>query len=206
MPIITDLFYLPPLEYFVAICGQDEILLDWDEKFQKQTFRNRAQIPLTNKIETLSIPVCGGSSRSVYGDVNIDNSQKWRSVHLRGFQSAYGKAPFFEFYFPYLESIFKENRTNLASLNLELLTVCLKLLQLKIKVKIGFDKNLSLKTPDIRGLIHPKENFTDRSIYIPYPYTQLFGVDFVPNLSIVDLLFCAGPESREILEKSHKND
>jgi hypothetical protein len=59
---------------------------------------------------------------------------------------------------------------------------------------------------DIRGQIHPKEDFGLRNILNPRKYTQLFGSEFVPNLSIIDLLFCAGPESREILAKSQKND
>lgn len=206
MPIITDLYYLPPLEYFVAILDQTEIRVDVKEKFQKQTYRNRAYIRLTNKIETLSIPVLSGSSRMDFVEVEIDYTQKWKNVHLRGFQSAYGKAPFYEYYFPYIAEVYRKNLTNLVSLNLELLTVCLKLLQIKIPVKVGIPEKSRGDSTDIRGMINPKEDFAFKNIYRAYPYPQVFGVDFVPNLSVLDLLFCVGPDSKEILYHSKIND
>ncbi|ERM83085.1 hypothetical protein P872_06320 [Rhodonellum psychrophilum GCM71 = DSM 17998] len=206
MPIITDLLYLPPIEYFVAIQGHQEIWLDSKERYQKQTFRNRTQIRLANKVENISLPVIGGNKKVNFAEVEIDYNQKWKNIHLRGIQSAYGKAPFYEFYFPYIEDVFAKNLTKLSELNLELLTVCLKLLKLEVSVKymeiIGEQPNVT----DMRGIIHPKEGFEARNILMPTQYSQLFGSEFVPNLSIIDLLFCAGPESKEILTKSQKND
>jgi len=206
MPIITDLFYLPPIEYFVAIQDHKEIWLDAQDRYQKQTFRNRAQIRLANKIENLSLPVIGGSKKVDYTEVEIDYNQKWKNTHLRGIQSAYGKAPFYEFYFPYIEIVFAKNLTKLSDLNLELLTVCLKLLKLDIPIKCLEMKGGGQNIIDIRGQIRPKEGFGLRNILKPRKYTQLFGSEFVPNLSIIDLLFCAGPDSREILAMSQKND
>lgn len=206
MPIITDLLYLPPIEYFVAIQGHHEIWLDPRDRYQKQTFRNRAQIRLANKVENISLPVMGGNKKVNFLDVEIDYNQKWKNIHLRGIQSAYGKAPFYEFYFPYLEHVYAKNLTKLSAINLELLTVCLKLLKMEVSVKyleVAIDNR---NVADIRGKIHTKEGFQHRNILKPIQYSQLFGSEFVPNLSIIDLLFCAGPESREILAKSQKND
>jgi hypothetical protein len=202
--ITTDLFYLPPIEYFVAIHDFEEIQVVKDN-YQKQTYRNRARVLLANKVEVLSVPVIGSNSKQEYTDVKIDYSQKWKNVHLRGIQSAYGKAPFFEFFFPYLDKVYSKNLTFLFDLNMELLTVCLKLLQMKIKVKMVSDIGLNLDTTDIRGLIAAKEGFTKRDIMTPGIYPQMFGLDFVPNLSIMDLLFCMGPESKEVLTLSKKN-
>ncbi|SMD45958.1 WbqC-like protein family protein [Aquiflexum balticum DSM 16537] len=206
MPIITDLFYLPPIEYFVSILGHKEIIVDGTENYQKQTYRNRARILLTNKVEILSIPVFGGSKERAYKEIKIDYGQKWKNVHLRGIQSAYGKAPFFEFFFPYLEEIYNKNLTFLFDHNFELLTVCLKLLQLDTKVSIGFGQGNISDYVDKRGTINTKEEFTARSIMTGYEYSQMFGVNFVPNLSVLDLLFCQGTESKEILVRSKKND
>jgi hypothetical protein len=205
MPILTELFYLPPLEYFVLINDNRELYIDGTENYQKQTYRNRARILLANKVDTLSIPVLGGNKKQLYREIKIDYSQKWKNIHLRGIQSAYGKAPFFEYFFPYLEDVYAKDLTFLLDLNLELLTVCLKLLQSNTNIKVlseGFDTENYL---DSRGIINAKTDFDSRDIMTAYPYDQMFGVNFVPNLSVLDLLFCKGPESKDVLNQSKKN-
>lgn len=203
--IITDLFYLPPIEFFVAIQDFDEIKIDPSEKFQKQTYRNRAHILLANKMDILSVPVLGSSKKQCYREVKIDYSQKWKNVHLRGIRSGYGKAPFFEYFYPYFDRIFEKNLTFLFDMNLELLTVCLKLLRLKVSLKLEQNIGKVPESADIRGMVRTKAGFADRDFMTPSIYPQLFGLDFVPNLSILDLLFCMGPESMEVLIQSKKN-
>jgi hypothetical protein len=196
---------LPPIEYFVSVLGFEEIHIDQTERFQKQTYRNRAQVLLANKVDVLSVPVIGSSKKQFYKDVQIDYSQKWKNVHLRGIQSAYGKAPFFEYFYPYFDQVFDKNLTFLLDMNLELLTVCLKLLKLKVRLDLEMSNHFNLESVDSRGIIHTKEGFSHRDIMASYPYPQMFGLDFVPNLSIIDLLFCMGPESKEVLMQSKKN-
>ncbi|SNS51654.1 WbqC-like protein family protein [Belliella buryatensis] len=206
MAIITELFYLPPIEYFAAIWDEDVIYLDLEENYQKQTYRNRTQVQLANKTETLSVPVIGGNKKIRTSQIKIDHDQKWLNVHLRGIQSAYGKAPYFEYYFPYFEKVYTKKFDLLADMNLDLLTVCLKMLQSKISVQKLDQCMPNGGNKDIRGLINAKKSYQERSIYKAIPYQQLFGLDFVPNLSIIDLLFCMGPESKSILTQSQKND
>lgn len=203
--IIIDLFYLPPIEFFVAIQDCEQIIIDPEERFQKQTFRNRSHILLANKMDVLSVPVIGSSKKQLYKEVKIDYSQKWKNVHLRGIQSGYGKAPFFEYFYPYFDHIFEKNLTFLVDMNLELLTVCLKLLRMKSKLSLDPKVDFSPESVDIRGIIHAKEGFAQRDIMTPAIYPQMFGLDFVPNLSILDLLFCMGPESGEVILRSKKN-
>ncbi len=205
MAILTELFYLPSLEYFTAIADHQVILLDAEENFQKQTYRNRTRILLANKVETLIVPVKGGNKKVKYCDVEIEYDQKWLNVHLRGMQSAYGKSPFFEFYFPYLEQVFEEKPQSLFDLNKRLLTVCLKMLQWDIQIVSNPISDDYVGLRDVRGIFEAKQRFDTRQFYQPKVYNQLFGVDFVPNLSIVDLLFCMGPEAGSVLKKSEKN-
>jgi hypothetical protein len=204
MAIVTELFYLPSLEYFTSIINHEEILLDDEERYQKQTYRNRTKILMANKIGDLSVPVLGGNKKTLYRDVKIDYSQKWKNVHLRGMISAYGKSPFFEYFFPYLDNIYQKNLLFLFDLNFELLTVCLRLLQLNVKLTVCSNNIQIEPKEDIRGVLDAKQCFSKRSIYTPQPYLQLFGLDFAPNLSVVDLLFCEGRNAKNILIASQK--
>ncbi len=202
--VAVDLHFLPCLEFFSAIIQAEEILISPSELYQRQSYLNRTRIRLANKIETLSVPIQGRRPRVPLSRVKVDYSQNWQKIHLRGIQSAYGKAPFYEFYFPYLEPIYLKEHTSLWGLNYEMLTICLKLLKYSGKVTVC--RNLDEKEfdLDLRGQISPSGTFLERNHYDPVPYTQLFGLDFEPNLSVIDILFCTGPEAKKLLLRSIK--
>ncbi|WP_268035925.1 WbqC family protein [Algoriphagus sp. PAP.12] len=202
--VASDLFYLPNLEFFVSILDADQILLNPNAPYQRKSYFNRTQILLSNKVETLSVPITGRRPRVPLKYIQIDYQQKWLQNHLRGLQSAYGKAPFFEFFFPEIEAIYKQEFPSLWEFNLKLLTICLKFLQLPVKLEVVEDWEGKKPEKDFRGIISPSEPFEDRGIYEPFAYTQLFGLDFEPNLSILDLLFCEGPTAKRVLMKSLK--
>lgn len=172
--------------------------------YQRQSFLNRTRILLANKVEALSIPIQGRRPRIPMREVKIDYGQKWQAIHLRGIQSAYGKAPFFEYFFPYFQPILERQHSNLWDLNLQLLTICLKLLRRPVKITVLENKETIGEKVDLRGQIVPKGAFYNRSYYQATPYPQLFGLDFEPNLSILDLLFCVGPEAEKVLKQSLK--
>lgn len=200
----VDPHFLPSLEFFAAIADAEEILFFPKDRYQRQSYLNRTRIRLANKVETLSIPIQGRRPRLSMDQIKIDHTQNWQAVHLRGLQSGYGKAPFFEFYFPYFEGIFESAEENLWNFNLSLLTMCLKLLRWPAILTMFDGEVIPSDVRDIRGQIIPGRPFSDRIYYEPVSYTQLFGLDFEPNLSIVDLLFCVGPESDQILKESIK--
>jgi hypothetical protein len=202
--VAVDLHYLPSLEFFAAIANAEEILIFPKDTYQRQSYLNRTRIRLANKVETLSVPIQGRRPRLPMDQVRIDYSQKWEYIHLRGIQSAYGKAPFFEFYHPYFEVVFSAQEESLWKLNFSLLTICLKLLRWSVRLTEFQNKELDDDILDIRGTIVPGMPYSDRNFYSPIPYTQLFGLDFEPNLSILDLLFCKGPEADRILRNSIK--
>ena len=204
--IAVDLHYLPTLEWFSTIIDAEEILLFPKDQYQRQSYFNRTRILLANKVETLSIPIQGRRPRLPLDQIKIDNSQKWQAVHLRGIQSAYGKAPFFEFFFPYFQPVLENQPESLWEFNSRLLTICLKLLQWPVKVSEGDTSMLSLEIEDQRGQIMPSRPFSERNFYQPIAYPQLFGLDFEPNLSILDLLFCMGPEAGNVLKSSAKKE
>ena len=198
------MFYLPPLEFFVAIKDFDTLRIEAHENYQKQSYRNRAHVQLANKVGTLSIPVIRSNSRMKYTEVKIDDSQAWRKIHLRGIKSGYGKAPYFEYLYPELEKVYQQKINGLYEFNKRLLTICLKFLGLTVKMEETPEYRQYTDEKDLRGVIQSRQPYSDRSIYAPYPYTQLFGVNFAPNLSVIDLLFCEGPRSTFILSRSKK--
>lgn len=202
--LAIDLHYLPCLELFAAISEAEELLISPLDPYQRQSFLNRTRIRLANKVETLSIPIVGRRPKVSLNQVRLDYSQNWQSRHLRSIQSAYGKAPFFEYFFPDIQEIIESNAECLWDLNLRLMTICLKLLRLPVKVTVLTEGEIPPEVMDIRGLIVPGRPFSDRKFYYPLPYSQLFGLNFEPNLSILDLLFCTGPEALQILRDSSK--
>ena len=203
-PVLIELQYLPNLEYFIILMKSGRVNIEANENFIKQTYRNRCYIRSVNKIEIMSIPVKKGQMQ--IKDVKIDYRQGWLKDHWRTITSAYGKSPFFEYYRDGFETILLGKETFLFDLNWKLLTKCLEYLGLEKDIKFTDNYEFNLKSPvlDLRSLILPKISYGDRGIYTAHAYNQIFGKDFAGNLSIIDLLFCEGPQALSILNKSIK--
>jgi hypothetical protein len=206
MDLLIDLHYLPCLEYFVQLLKAETIYLEAQENFQKQSYRNRCTILTSNKIDTLSVPVLKSNSKIPIKEVQIDYSQPWQKVHWRAIRSAYGKAPYYEYYSEYFEKIYDKKPQFLWDLNLEILTVCLKLLKIEKELLFTSEYNKEAgihvkETIDMRSLLHPKKQGEMSGI----KYTQVFGRDFVTNLSVIDLIFNEGPNGKAVLKLSADN-
>ena len=195
-----DLQYLPSLEYFCTLLQHDEIVIEAHEYFEKQSYRNRCIIQTTNKIDTLTVPVQNGNKKVLIRDLKIDYSQDWTRRHWGAIHSGYGKSPFFEYYSEYFKKILDKKPDFLFDLNLELLTICLKLLRLEKNIIFTENYEKTVKN-DFRGQIHPKRSFEDNEVYESVVYRQNFGNEFEPNLSIIDLLFCQGNQSLSVLKE-----
>ncbi len=203
--VLIELQYLPSLEFFCRILNEESIQLEAHEHFIKQTYRNRCYILGANGPLMLNIPVIKGRSNTPIRELQIDNRQNWQAIHWKSIASAYGNAPFFEFFSPEFKIAFEKQEKYLWDFNERMLTLCLRLLSfnhLKITYSTSYQKENETGLTDLRSVIHPKKSFEDNSFYRPVPYIQVFGKKFVPNLSIIDLIFCQGPEARRILNES----
>lgn len=203
MKLLIEPHYLGSIEYFCLIKRHSTVLLEINDHFQKQSYRNRAYILGSNKILSLHVPL-NYTNKTTLKDVRIDHSQRWVKDHWGAIYSSYGKAPFFEFFANDFKTIWEVKHEFLLDLNVKMLMLCLKLMDLKIKFEFTDSYVMSPPEEDIdyRNHIHPKIEFTDRNIYQQRIYSQLFGNRFVPNLSIVDLIMCEGPQAGSILTSS----
>jgi hypothetical protein len=98
------------------------------------------------------------------------------------------------------KDVWNARHERLVDLNNGMLKLCLRLLKWQKDV-VQTDIPADI---DLGNLISTKKPFSERTFYQPFPYRQNFGNGFVPNLSILDLLLCHGPESSQILAKSVK--
>ena len=198
--LIIEPHYLGNLEYFALLTQYDHVCLEINDPFQKKNFRNRCYILGANKIQSLIVPLRYSSGMQVK-DVTIDYSQRWVKDHWGALYSAYGKAPYFDYFAEIFLEIWDKKPTHLVDLSIAFLELILKLLQLDIKLICT--KNYSnFYENDFRNFILPNKPVADRKIYNPVVYTQLFGDTFVPNLSIMDLIMCEGTRAVQILMAS----
>ena len=197
--IILSTAYLPPIEYLAYISDAMEIFIEKEENYHKQTYRNRCYILSINGPQCLSVPVYSGSlHKTIVKDIRIDYSKRWQQVHLRAIRSSYGSSPFFQYYFEDFESIIKGNYEFLLDLNMNLLELVLKILRLK--KKILYTENF---IPELNDIMDHRYSITPKmySGYISKEYLQVFREDtgYVPELSIIDLIFNTGPDSEKYL-------
>lgn len=199
--VVIELHHLPCFDYFAFFLQYDTIRLEVCENFPKQTYRNRCYVLAANKVDILTVPVKDSRKKIQIKDIQIDYNQSWIKRHWGCLQSAYGKSPYFEYYYRDLEIIYSRKPTFLFDLNIELLTLCLKKLGIKksIEYTLSYSPTVESTQFDARSLVSDRKVRESPLFFSSTPYYQTFGNDFVPNLSIIDLLFNKGPEARQVL-------
>ena len=194
MILLTELHYHPSIQYFQQVLKADEILIEAHENYVKQSYRNRCQVLTSQGVIALTVPVKGGNKKTLITELEIDYEQKWVNAHWRTIKSAYGNSPYFEFYADYFEAIYKKQPRFLFELNREFLGLYFKFLKITKPLRLTerYEEKYDEQVLDLRSQIHPKkapDNLTIKS------YNQVFGKQFAPDLSILDLLFNQGPEA-----------
>ena len=196
--------YLPSISFFSAIADCSVVVVEKYEHYEKQSFRNRCLIKGPHRIETLIVPVTAKHGKALMGEVRIDYQQKWLNNHWRTIQTGYGNAPYFEYYASDLHEILFKKNVFLYDLNLEIMTLCLQWLKLKVVLEeTGFyEKEAPAGVTDLRGAINPKKEDGCNRFYKSIEYQQVFGSKFVPNLSLIDLIFNQGPGALSVVKGS----
>jgi hypothetical protein len=207
---LIELHFLPSIAYFATLSRFESICIEKHEHYEKQTYRNRCHINTSQGLQKLVVPLKhmpGEKGKTIITNIKIDYTQKWLNHHWRAIESAYRKAPYFEHYAPELHKTLFKKHLFLYDLNLELLTICLGWLGLNPTVKetVAYERSPSPGILDMRNLIHTKKPHTFGNLFKPAPYQQVFGKTFVMNLSLIDLVFCEGPNARVLILASSRD-
>ena len=198
--------YLAPIEYYTKLLAYDRVFIEQHDHYMKETYRNRCRICGPSGVITLTVPVVKPETpKAEIKDIRISDHGNWRHLHWNAIESAYNATPYFEFYRDYFQPFYEKSYTYLLDFNDELCRLICHLIDMQPQISHTeeYIKSFSASEDDFRDIIHPKKDFrivdTD---FCSTPYYQVFHekLGFIPNLSIVDMLFNCGPESLMLLK------
>lgn len=209
--IILSSAYLAPVEYYAKLFSHDTVYVERFDNYMKQTYRNRCVIASANGTLALTVPTeKTDEAKCFMKDIRISEHGNWRHVHWNAFVAGYKQSPFFDYYADEFHVFFERKYTFLYDFNEELRQwVCSQIDLNPHVVPTSEYMEASESISDFRELIHPKKNYAEVDLtFVPKPYYQVFDAKsgFMPNLSIIDLLFNMGPESLLVLRDSVKDN
>lgn len=189
------------------------VFIDTQERFVKQTNRSRCKIATANGVQTLSVPLSYNNG-DIITDVRISDHNNWRHLHWQALSSAYGSSPFFEYYADDLRPFFEEKWEFLYDYNRD---ITLKMCEL-IGINADIQPKEALPSDEEKARCshanHPTVSANETVVNTNHPavsanapsqreYYQVFKHrhGFIPDLSILDLLFNMGPEAILFLKK-----
>lgn len=193
--------YLAPVEYYTKLVDYDQVYIEQHDHYIKQTYRNRCTIAGPNGELALSVPTIRPQElKCPVKDIRISDHGNWRHLHWNAIESAYNSTPFFEYYKDDFRPFYEKKYDFLADFNEELCELVCQLMDIQPNIQrtTEYKTEFSVGETDFRETIHPKKDFrTEDPEFVAKPYYQVFEArfGFLPNLSIIDLLFNMGPES-----------
>ena len=193
MRVLLSTTYFGPIQWYQKLYRAEHVEIEQWESFQKQTYRNRCLIATANGVQALTVPVEHGDSPLIK-DIRLSDHGNWRHLHWNALQSAYGESPFFEYYQDDIRPFFEQRWDFLLDFNEAIRVKMCELIDIQPKVTLTSEYSPSSKI-DYREAIRPKHPLPDPD-FEPKPYYQVYQQKhgFLPNLSILDLLFNMEPE------------
>ncbi len=226
--VIMQPTYLPWIGYFDLMDQSDIFVFLDDVQFSKQSWQQKNKIKTPQGQLLLTIPIVRRHPQKIY-DVEINNSQPWQSVHLRSIRYNYSKAKYFDRYIKDLEKFYFKKVTKLTEFTVPIILWIKDILGIECqfinaseldvkgsKVELLIDICHKIRADEYLSPARAKEYintnnlFAKENIKLKYhqynhpEYSQLWG-EFVPYLSVIDLLFNQGDKSLSIIRKGAKN-
>ena len=199
MDILIHPNYFPNIHQFSHLIKADHILFEVSDNYQKQTYRNRTYIYGANGKLGLFIPIIHThKNRELFKDIKISYESDWMDLHLKSLQSAYRSSPYFEYFEDDFINLFSKKEKYLVDFNMKCIDLISELLDLNLSYKITkiYEENPK-DTIDLRKLsIARKEKFINTPKYLQV-FESKHG--YLPNLSVLDLLFSEGNNCNTIL-------
>ncbi|MFW5706661.1 MAG: WbqC family protein [Bacteroidota bacterium] len=207
MPLLLATSYFPPIEYFVLMAGCKNVMIDLHETYSRQTWRNRCVVLTANGAVNLTVPVekpFGNHTKTF--QVIISSHSPWQKNHWKTIEAAYRNAPYFLFYADLVKELLFQNDHILARVNRTILHALVSEMEMKINLEYTeeFVSNPGVYI-DYRFAISPKpRDRQGKKFPVFEPYYQVFEdrLGFVPNASILDLIFNLGPDASSYIQET----
>jgi hypothetical protein len=195
MRLITDIQYFPSVTFYKISYNFEYIVFEQYESYQKMSFRNRCQILGGSGVIDLSIPLVNGrGQKTLMKDVKIAGGS-WQAQHWKTILTCYNRSPWFGHYRDEVEALYRKPALFLLDWNLACLEWSFTALGMvrTLGLTKEYKKDPGEGVEDWRGRLTPK----NRKTWEACRYHQVFEerAGFIPNLSILDLLFCEGKEA-----------
>jgi len=201
--LITDYQYFGPICFIELIYNQKHLCFDKEAAFTKMSFKNRMVILSAQGPLNLTIPILGGrEQKTAIKDILIAYDAPWQAQHFKAIQTCYKRAPYFEYYEAGIEKLYATKKEYLV----DFLEDCHQFLQKSIKGQwalIDWKENINeevkkisaeLEVNSMHKTMLPWQPNNYDQFAIQHTYMQVFesSKGFIPNLSILDWLFCEG--------------
>ena len=193
--MLIETQYFPCIRFWAAALQTSGVKLEKYENYQKRSYRNKSIILAANGPLQLSVPLVKGKNSAMpITKVQISYEENWQKIHLQSLVSAYKSSPYFEFYIDDILPFFETRYEFLYDLNAEIIKWFCSQLKIDFSESRQYER---LTEVDFRQKYLPK----NRQHKLP-SYVQVFSekYDFESDLSVLDLLFCKGPEMRRYLD------
>ncbi len=194
MILITDLQYFTSISFYLSLSTYSHCIFDQYVDLPTSCYFNRCRILGANGTILLSIPINGGRrSKGLVRDIRVSTSEPWQSNHFKTLVSAYNRSPWFGHFRDDLEQLYQQKVTWLKDWDL----ICHQWICDKLSIATtaslseDFIKSAETGEQDLRFRIVPGQGGTVAGDRYPQVFEERHG--FVPNLSILDWLFCMGP-------------
>lgn len=202
MTVLLSHTYFGPVQWYQKLYRYDNILIERRDSFVKQTYRNRCLIATANGQQQLSVPTSSARDGMASGSATlVSDHANWRHVHWNALKSAYGESPFFEYYADDILPFFERKWDRLYDYDMDICRTMCELLDIEPHIQFT-DRYITPEEAkdngilDLRDAIRPKHPLPDPG-FLPKRYYQVYEQrhGFLPNMSVLDLLFNMGNES-----------